>query len=114
MAVFPKVVDGDDILKYVFPTKQKDVKKAIALAKEDLRIRRLIVFGSAITIKCGMISDIDFAIDANITEDEFFEIARKFYLGITSEIHLIHYNQIKSNLLKHEIDTKGREFYVRD
>ena len=114
MAVFPKVVEGDNILKYVFPTKQKDVQKAIALAKEDLRIRRLIVFGSAITIKCGMISDIDFAIDADITEDEFFEIARKFYSTITSEIHLIHYNQIKSNLLKHEIDTKGREFYVRD
>lgn len=113
MRIFPKVTDGDEVLKYVFPTKQRDVQKAISIAREDERIRRLIVFGSAVTVKCGMTSDIDLAIDADISEDEFLEIARKFYSGIPSEIDLVQYNRIKSDLLKSEIDNKGVELYVK-
>lgn len=113
MRIFPKVTDGDEVLKYVFPTKQRDVQKAISIAREDERIRRLIVFGSAVTVKCGMTSDIDLAIDADISEDEFLEIARKFYSGIPSEIDLVQYNRIKSDLLKNEIDNKGVELYVK-
>lgn len=113
MHIFPMTINGDDMLKFVFPTKQRDVQKAIELAKEDERICRLIVFGSAVTVNCGMTSDIDFAIEADVTEDEYLKIARKFYLGIPSEIDLIHYNHIRNELLKHEIDTKGIAVYTR-
>ena len=113
MSIFPITVSGEDVLKYVFPTKQKDVQKAISIAKADERIRRLIVFGSAVTVNCGMTSDIDLAIEADADEEEFLKIARKFYLGIPSEIDLIQYNRITSELLKHEIDQKGVELYVK-
>ena len=110
---FPIVTFGDDVLKYVFPTKQKAVQKAISIAKADKRIRRLIVFGSAVTVNCGMASDIDLAIEADADEEDFLKIARNFYIGIPSEVDLIQYNRITSDLLRHEIDTKGVELYVK-
>ena len=112
--VFPLIVQGDENLKYVFPSKQSDVLKAISLAKLDERINRLIVFGSAVTMRCGINSDIDIAIDApDVGEDDFEKIARSFYLGIDSEVDVVHYNAIHNNLLKQEIDDKGVDIYVK-
>lgn len=114
MTIFPIVTTGDETLKYVFPMKQRDAQKAIALARADSRIERLIIFGSAVTMSCGAGSDMDIAIDApDIDEDEFLKIARGFYLGIDSEIDLIHYNNIHSSLLKDEIDRKGVCVYAK-
>ncbi len=111
--VFPVVTSGDDTIKYVFPTKQRAAQKAIDLAKEDERIKRLIVFGSAVTMRCGMISDIDIAIDApDISEDEFMKMARGFYREIDSEVNVIHYNDIHNKLLLKEIDEKGVNIYI--
>ena len=111
--VFPSVFAGDDALKHVFPSKQKAAQQAINLAKQDHRIQRLIVFGSAVTLDCGTGSDLDLAVDApDVTEEEFLEIAHAFYLGVDSEIDLIHYNSIHSPLLKKEIDGKGVPVYV--
>ncbi len=50
MYIFPKRCEGVDELKYIFPSKQKAVQKAIELAMADDRIERLIIFGSAITL----------------------------------------------------------------
>ena len=71
--VFPIIVQGEASLQYVFPTKQKAVQSAIDIARADRRIRRLILFGSAITLNCGIRSDIDLAIDApGLNEQDFF------------------------------------------
>ena len=114
MRIFPVIIDGDESLKYVFPAKQKDAQVAISLAKADNRINRLIIFGSSVTMDCGMTSDIDIAIDApNISEDDFLRIAHKFFIGIKSEVDVIHYNNIRSSMLKNEIDTKGVPVYVK-
>jgi hypothetical protein len=56
MRIFPVIIEGDESLKYVFPAKQKDAQVAISLAKEDSRINRLIIFGSSVTMDCGMSS----------------------------------------------------------
>lgn len=111
---FPMVTTGDSTLQYVFPSKQKAVQAAIELAKADSRIERLILFGSAVTMNCGVTSDIDIAIDApNVSEDEFLKITRYFYLGVPSELDVVHYNQITSPLLKSEIDKNGVVVYVK-
>ena len=111
---FPVVIQGDPSLQYVFPAKQKAAQKAIDLAKADRRIRRLILFGSALTLNCGMNSDIDLAIDApDVSEEEFPDVAHDFFLQVDSEIDLVHYNKIHSELLKSEIDQKGVNIYVR-
>ena len=114
MQVFPVVTAGDAALRYVFPTKQRDVQEAIDLAKSDGRIVRLILFGSAVTLRCGVTSDIDLAIDApEASEEEFLKIAHGFYRSIKSEVDVIHYNYIRNSLLKEEIDTKGVCVYAK-
>lgn len=114
MCVFPVVTSGDEALKYIFPSKQRAAQQAIALAKQDGRIRRLIAFGSAVTMRCGTGSDLDLAVDApNVSEEGFLKIARSFYRGIDSEVDMVHYNTIHSPLLKKEIDEKGVNLYVQ-
>ena len=111
---FPMITKGDSTLQYVFPSKQKAAQAAIDLAKADSRIERLILFGSAVTMNCGVTSDIDIAIDApDVSEEEFLKIARSFYLGVPSELDMVHYNRITSPLLKSEIDRKGAVMYVK-
>ncbi|MBR5313180.1 MAG: nucleotidyltransferase domain-containing protein [Clostridia bacterium] len=108
------VTKGDSTLQYVFPSKQKAVQAAINLAKADSRIERLILFGSAVTMNCGAASDIDIAIDApNVSEEDFLKIARSFYLGVPSELDVVHYNRITNPLLKSEIDRKGVVMYSK-
>ena len=113
MYIFPKRFEGAEELKYIFPSKQKAVQKAIDLAAVDNRIERLIIFGSAITMKCGIGSDVDIAIDVpDMDLDEFTKLARPFYTEIPSEVDVIHYNNIRSELFKCEVD-KGVCVYAR-
>lgn len=111
---FPLVVKGEQTLQYVFPAKQRAAHIAIELARSDSRIERLIMFGSAVTLDCGVTSDIDIAIDApGVSESEFMKLARCFYLEVPSELDIVHYNRITNPLLKSEIDKKGVELYVK-
>ncbi|MBQ8074880.1 MAG: hypothetical protein IJ237_02740 [Oscillospiraceae bacterium] len=111
---FSPVTTGDDVLCYVFPTKQKATQEAIDIAKKNDKIQRLIIFGSAVTPRCGALSDLDLAIDApDISEDMFLQMARQFYCGVNSEVDVVHYNRIKNSLLKKEIDEKGVSVYVK-
>ena len=113
MYIFPKRFEGAEELKYIFPSKQKAVQKAIELAAVDSRIERLIIFGSAVTMKCGIGSDIDIALDVpDIDIDSFAKLARPFYREIPSEVDVIHYNDIHSELLKREVD-KGVCVYTK-
>ncbi len=113
MCIFPIKYEGDDVLRYIFPSKQKAVQTAIDIAVKDKRIERLIIFGSAITKSCGMGSDIDIAIDApDADADEFPSIAHPFYKDVPSEIDVIHYNNIHSELLRENVN-KGVCVYVK-
>ena len=99
MRIFPKVVDGCDSLKYVFPTKQKDARTAVDIAGRNSRIARLIVFGSAVTDRLGQTSDLGLAVDApGVCEDDFAKIARGFWKAIPSEVDIVDYNGIKKRI----------------
>ena len=110
---FPLIVLGNEQLKHVFPSKQRPVSQLLKLLKDDERIQKIILFGSAVTRNCGVDSDIDVAIDADITTDEFERMAHLIYLGVDSEVDLIHLNNTKSELLKDEIKQKGVVLYER-
>ena len=113
MYIFPIKYEGAEELKYIFPSKQKAAQKAIELARADSRVIRLIVFGSAVTLNCGIGSDIDIAIDApEVSGEEFLSLAHPFLSEIPSEVDIIHYNSIGSELLKNEICSKGVAIYV--
>ena len=114
MCNFPIIVEGHPSLRHIFPTKQRAVKSAIDLAKADDRIKRLIIFGSAVTMNCGACSDVDIAIDApDVAADDFPKLAHDFYIGVDSEVDVIHYNLIHSQVLKKEIDNKGVSVYIK-
>ena len=114
MYQFMPIIPGDDVLRNVFPTKQRAAQKAIDLARSNSKINRLILFGSAVTPFCGMTSDLDLAVDApELSEDSFLKLARMFYREIDSEVDVVHYNTIQNSLLKNEIDEKGVDIYVK-
>ena len=114
MQVFPVVTSGEETLKYIFPAKQRAAQKAIALAEDNPLIQRLCVFGSAVTMDCGMTSDLDLAIDApSVSEEGFLKLCRPFFREIDSEVDVVHYNRIRNASLKKEIDEKGVCVYVK-
>ncbi|MCU6720732.1 nucleotidyltransferase domain-containing protein [Porcipelethomonas ammoniilytica] len=113
MRIFPRRCEGADTLKYIFPSMQKEVQKVIDVIKSIDCIQRIIIFGSAVTLNCGMRSDLDIAVDApGITdEDEFLRIIRPIKRAVDVETDIIHYNSIQSELLLNEINTKGVDVY---
>ena len=101
-----------DIISKVFPTKQESVLQIRAIAKQDGRIKKIILFGSAITLKCGDTSDIDIAIDADVSREDFpYQIMREF-ADVQSEKDILNYNDIHSDLLKESIN-KGVCIYAK-
>ena len=95
MHTFPiRINNADDSVKHIFPSKQKDVQSAIDIARENPEIKRLIIFGSATTLNCGMESDIDIAVDAPgiKQEDDFLVLSRRIRQAIHSSADVIHYN----------------------
>ena len=46
-------------INYIFPTKQKYIAELVEKCKRDRNIKKLIVFGSAVTGRCNIWSDID-------------------------------------------------------
>ena len=115
MYVFPKRCDGADTLKYIFPSMQKEVQKVIEATKNIDCIRRITIFGSAVTMNCGIGSDLDIAVDApDITdEDEFIQIIRPIRREVCVDADIIHLNGIKNQLLLNDIKTKGVDVYDR-
>ena len=114
MLIFPVVARGSETLKYVFPSKQRDVQKAIEIASADERIDRLILFGSAVTRNCGTTSDIDLAVSApGMSEEAFLKVTRRFRLAMDSDLDILHYESIRDELLNQEIQKKGVTVYAR-
>lgn len=108
--IFPVKVQGEDILKYVFPTKQKDVQKIIEIAKGEKAIREVILFGSSITKNCSFNSDIDIALLIEGDTSVFYQIERKIRKAVSSEIDIINYGEIEDPSFKENVD-KGVKIY---
>ncbi len=114
MYTFPKRCKGADELKYIFPLMQKEVQKVIEAAKNLPKIHRIIIFGSAVTMNCGIGSDLDIAVDAPeiADDDEFIEIIRPIRKKLNVDSDILHYNSIHNSILLSEIHSKGVDVYV--
>ena len=114
MYSFPKRCDGDDVLIHIFPSMQKQVQKVIDFAGSSEAIKRIRIFGSAVTRNCGMGSDLDIAVDAPdiLSDEEFFSISRPIRSLLDVNADVVHYYTIHSEWLIDEIDTKGVDVYV--
>ena len=53
------VADKFRNINLIFPTKQKAVSDIVKMCRADKNIHRVIVFGSAVTPRCNLWSDID-------------------------------------------------------
>ncbi len=101
-----------DISK-VNAVKRDAVEQAVEIAQETDVIKRLIVFGSAVTNDCGESSDIDLCLDVSCdTRDmRLFRPVCDFNKACDYNCDILFYQKI-GDKLKKEIDTKGVEVYV--
>lgn len=113
--IFPKKFEGDDVLKHIFPLMQGQVQRVIDISSGLPAIERVVVFGSAVTLRCGAGSDLDIAVDAPeiSEEDEFLRLVRPIRRALTVDSDILHYNSIKNELLKNEINKNGVDVYVK-
>lgn len=112
--VFPMRYKGNDMIKYVFPTKQKDVDTIIKYAQSNTFIQRVVIFGSAVTWKCNVNSDIDIAVSFTKSDDDNYATFFKYLTrNLASQFDLIDYQLNENKYLKYDIDTKGVVIYDR-
>ena len=113
MLCFPKKEGLRDSVKYVFPTMQEEVNKMIIAAEKISEIKRVIIFGSAVTLNCGINSDLDIAIDAPeiIEEDSFLKLIKPIKKVLCTSNDILHYNSIKNSILLDEINRNGVVVY---
>lgn len=103
MCIFPiRIENGDDVIKHIFPSKQKDVQALINQAKINAQVKKLFVFGSALTWNCGIFSDLDVAIEHD-ENAPFEQIASSFLRCVKGKTDILEYNGIQSDLLKKNI-----------
>lgn len=116
---FPVVVPTQFDLKAVYPTMQKYVDRILC----DLpsHIEKVIIFGSAVTLRCGENSDLDILL---ITQKEQSEVLRELspiYRGIGVDIDFViktpeaflSSNIDEESTLIREIKEKGVTVYER-
>lgn len=105
---FPVRINGCKELKRIFPTMQIPAQKIIDISKTLNKIENIIFFGSAVTLDCGIGSDIDVAFDIpSISESEFYNYLKPIRNSIDIPYDFIHYNSITNQKLIDEIDSKG-------
>lgn len=66
---FPVVVESEcKVINKVYPLKQKEVSLIFDLVSRYREVHRVYVFGSSVTSKCHMDSDIDICIDLDVCD----------------------------------------------
>ena len=84
------------------------VKDSIEIAKQNTDIKRVIVFGSAVTDQCREDSDIDFCFDVADTFDEIKMVKTFGRIGAVCERNAdrLIYSALRGKI-KNEVNTKG-------
>lgn len=108
LKAFP-LVSGitDTSLKRIYPLLQRDAAR-VCDNLSDYNID-IIIFGSALTMKCNAFSDLDICIRTQQTDTElFYEIRKKISACCEVSTDVIYYNTLEENEpIKKEIDLNG-------
>ena len=98
---FPKFEDCDFMnANYINPLKQHDVKTIVDQLSQDSKVRGIIVFGSAVEMRCSSYSDLDLFI---IKDEMMLDLD---YSHIQSELDILWSCSAGDRLLS-EIKKKG-------
>lgn len=95
-------------IERIFPTKQEAVSRMVDLCKTLPNIRRVIIFGSAVTAGCNPWSDIDIYFEMKEPPQRYPSI------GSHTAVFDKWDNFSVDENLKREIDEKGVVVYERD
>lgn len=109
---FP-LVEGVSEPKYgrIYPLMQREVQSIVETLKDvDVTV---LIFGSALTMRCSAFSDIDICIKTKEYNKSLFELVRTKISNVSNtSVDIVYYNELPENdKLKCEIDTKGFEIY---
>lgn len=109
---FPIVVKTDCKNIYrVYPLKQKIAAQLYKIGKEYEEIRRIYIFGSSVTSRCHIDSDIDICVDADVSDGmKIFEMQSKIGDACDWNCDIIMYSNLGSRL-KETIQKEGVIIY---
>lgn len=112
LRVFPVIVQTDcENIYRVYPLKQRMVAKIYEIAKRYPDVRRVYLFGSAVTSKCHIGSDLDVCVDME-TEDGMEEYRLNGEIGEACDWNcdILMYRNIGSKL-RNQIEEEGVIIY---
>lgn len=109
---FPIVVKTDCKNIYrVYPLKQRVVAQLYHIGKEYSEIKRIYIFGSSVTSRCHIDSDIDICVDADVSDGmKIFEIQSKIGEACGWNCDIIMYSNL-GDRLKETIHKEGVVIY---
>lgn len=112
LTVFPIVVQTDCKNIYrVYPLKQKIAAKLYNIGKQYPEIRRIYIFGSSVTDKCNIHSDIDICIDADVSDGlQIYNIQKNMGDACDWNCDIVMYNSLGTRL-KNTIQKEGVVIY---
>ncbi|MCD7883535.1 MAG: nucleotidyltransferase domain-containing protein [Lachnospiraceae bacterium] len=102
-----------DNLSRINTIKRSEVEKTIQIAQMSDVIRRLIIFGSAVTDDCREESDVDICLDVSCStrDKRLFRPVCDFNKACNYDCDIFFYHKL-GNKLKREIDSKGVVVYA--
>lgn len=109
---FPVVVKTDCKNIYrVYPLKQKIATQLYKIGREYKEIKKIYIFGSSVTSRCHIDSDVDICIDADVSDGmKIFEIQSKIGNICDWNCDIIMYSNL-GNRLKETIEKEGVIIY---
>lgn len=112
LSVFPIIVQTDCKKIYrVYPLKQRMAAEVYDIAKKYPEVRKVYLFGSAVTNKCHRDSDLDVCVDM-VTEDGMkeYDLNREIGDACNWDCDILMYRHIGSKL-RNQIEEEGVVIY---
>ena len=112
MKSFPVVVDSDcETINRIYPLKQRIVDELHKKAADFDIVKKIYIFGSSVTPRCHIDSDIDICIDADTSDGiKVFELQKTVGDICDWNCDILKYSNIGS-ILKETIDKEGVVIY---
>lgn len=109
---FPRVVSGNyRNIRRVYPLKQRQVAAICDEAKKHDIVHRIIIFGSSVTPKCHVDSDLDICIDADVSDGmKVYELQKQIGMICDGNCDVIMYCHL-GDRLKRTVDQEGVVVY---
>lgn len=112
LTTFPIVVKSDcRNIRHIYPLKQKAVAEIYDAMREHKEVRRIIIFGSSVTGRCHIGSDLDICIDADVSDGmKIYELQKEVGAICDWNCDIIMYSNM-GNRLKEIIRREGVVIY---